>query len=129
MTRKQGSRRVRTLKIASAIGAGAMVLGMITVGAAVAADSSTDVRKSVVDGGGKKSREARPVADAGGKKSREAVGPKKSREARPVADAGGKKSREARPVADAAGPKKSREARPVLDAAGPKKSREAAPRS
>jgi hypothetical protein len=91
---------VRTLKIASAIGAGAMVLGMITVGAAVAADSSTDVRKSVVDGGGKKSREARPVADAGGKKSREAVldgSGKKSREAAPVADGSGKKSREAAP--------------------------------
>jgi hypothetical protein len=106
---------VRALKISSAIGAGAMVLGMITVGAAVAADSSTDLRTSVADAGGKKSREARPVADAGGKKSREAVldgkGPKKSREARPVADAGGKKSREARPVADA-GSKKSREAAP-----------------
>jgi hypothetical protein len=118
MTRKQGSRRVRALKISSAIGAGAMVLGMITVGAAVAADSSTDVRTSVVDRGGKKSREARPVADAGGKKSREAV----------LDGKGPKKSREATPVVDGKGPKKSREARPVADAGG-KKSREAAPRS
>jgi hypothetical protein len=118
MTRKQGSQRARALKIASAAGAGAMVIGMITVGAAVAADSSTDRRSSYVDGGAKKSREARPVADASGKKSREA---------RPVADASGKKSREARPVADASG-KKSREARPVADASS-KKSREAAPLS
>lgn len=107
MTRKQGSTRARTLKIASAIGAGALALGMITVGAAVAAENSTDVRKSVVDKGPKKSREARPVHDAKGPK----------------------KSREAAPVADAKGPKKSREATPVTDAKGPKKSREAAPRS
>jgi hypothetical protein len=122
MTRKQGSRRVRALKISSAIGAGAMVLGMITVGAAVAADSSTDVRTSVVDGKGpKKSREATPVVDG--------KGPKKSREATPVVDGKGpKKSREATPVVDGKGPKKSREARPVADAGG-KKSREAAPRS
>ena len=91
MTRKQSTPRARTLRIAGAVGAGALVLGMITVGAAVAADTgSSDVRKSVTAPGGKKSREATPVRDGSGPK----------------------KSREARPVADAAGPKKSREAAP-----------------
>jgi hypothetical protein len=122
MTRKQVTQRARTLRIAGAAGAGALVLGMITVGAAVAADTgSSDVRKSVTAPGGKKSREATPVLD--GKV-------KKSREARPVADAKGpKKSREARPVTDAKNPRKSREATPVADAKNPRKSREAAPRS
>ena len=72
MTRNQGSRRARTLKIAGAVGAGAMALGMVTVGAAVASDSGSTVRESVTVGD-KKSREARPVADAGDKKSREAA--------------------------------------------------------
>jgi hypothetical protein len=134
MTRKQVTQRARTLRIVGAVGAGALVLGMVTVGAAVAADTgSSDVRKSVTAPGGKKSREATPVLDGKVKKSREARpvadgNPKKSREARPVADANPRKSREARPVADA-NPRKSREATPVADAKNPKKSREAAPRS
>jgi hypothetical protein len=123
MTRKQVTQRARTLRIVGAIGAGTLVLGMITVGAAVAADTgSSDVRKSVTAPGGKKSREATPVVDG--------KSPKKSREARPVADGKNpRKSREATPVADAKNPRKSREATPVMDAKQPKKSREAAPRS
>jgi hypothetical protein len=119
MTRNNPSQRARALRIASAVGAGALVVGMITVGAAVADSGSSDVRKSVTAPGGKKSREATPVLDS--------KGPKKSREATPVRDGAPKKSREASPVLDGA-PKKSREATPVLDGA-PKKSREAAPKS
>ena len=91
MTRKMTPQRARTLRIAGAVSAGALVFGMVTVGAAVAADTgSSDVRQSVTAPGAKKSREARPVADA--------KNPKKSREAPPVHDAKGpKKSREAAP--------------------------------
>ena len=119
MTRNNPSQRARALRIASAVGAGALVVGMITVGAAVADSGSSDIRKSVTAPGAKKSREATPVRDGA---------PKKSREASPVRDGAPKKSREASPVLDGA-PRKSREATPVLDGMTPKKSREAAPTS
>ena len=103
MTRHQGSKRARTLKIASAIGAGALVLGMVTVGAAVAADSGTDVRKSVTAPGGKKSREARPVLDGRVARSR----------ARPVRSSTARCARSpARPVRSSTPVARSR-ARPV----------------
>src|SRR3954451_19991905 len=107
MSRNAGSpQRTRGLRIAGAVGAGAMVLGMVTVGAAVAADSGSS-RGSVSVAPPKKSREAAPVLN----------GP------------GAKKSREAAPVLNGPGAKKSREAAPVLNGPGAKKSREAAPTS
>jgi hypothetical protein len=96
MSRKAGSvPHARTLRIAGAVGAGAMVLGMVTVGAAVAADSGSGDRLSVTSPGGYKSREAAPksLTGPGGYKSREAApksltgpGAYKSREAAPSAD-------------------------------------------
>ena len=78
--------RARALRIAGAVGAGAMVLGMVTVGAAVADSGSADrvsahhhkmARKAgSLDGpGAKKSREAAPkfMDGPGAKKSREAA--------------------------------------------------------
>ena len=108
MSRKAGSvSRSRALRIAGAVGAGVMVLGMVTVGAAVAADSGSGDRVSVTSPGGHKSREAAPRA---------------------LNAPGGKKSREAAPLSlTGPGAKKSRESAPVLDAYAPKKSREAAP--
>ena len=124
MSRKAGSvSRSRALRIAGAVGAGVMVLGMVTVGAAVAADSGSGDRVSVTSPGGHKSREAAP-------KSLNGPGGHKSREAAPRAlnAPGGKKSREAAPLSlTGPGAKKSRESAPVLDAYAPKKSREAAP--
>ena len=112
--------RSRALRIAGAVGAGAMVLGMVSVGAAVADSGSGDHK----------------VSSAHHKSSRLAQdGPKgyKSREAKPRRLDGPKayRSREAGPrTVD--GPKayRSREAAPrTLD--GPKayRSREAAPTS
>ena len=92
MSKKAGSvQRLRALRITGAVGAGAMVLGMVTVGAAVAADSGSGVRMSVTSPGAHKSREAAP---------RSLNGP------------GAHKSREATPVLTAYTPKKSREAAP-----------------
>ena len=112
MSRKAGSvPHSRALRIAGAVGAGAMVLGMVTVGAAVAADSGSGDRLSVTSPGSHKSREAAPksLTGPGAKKSREAApksltgpGAKKSREAAPLSltGPGAKKSREAAPSAD-----------------------------
>ena len=94
MSRNAGTvSRSRALRIAGAVGAGAMVLGMVTVGAAVA-DSGSGDRSSVTAPGGHKSREARPMFKDG---------------------PGDKKSREAAPVLDAYTPKKSREAAPSAE--------------
>ena len=74
MSRKAGRvSRSRALRIAGAVGAGVMVLGMVTVGAAVAADSGSGDRMSVTSPGGHKSREAAPksLTGPGEKKSRE----------------------------------------------------------
>ena len=111
MSKKAGSvQRLRALRIAGAVGAGAMVLGMVTVGAAVAADSGSGDRMSVTSPGGHKSREAAP-------KSLTGPGAHKSREAAPrsLTGPGAKKSREATPVLTAYTPKKSREAAPSAD--------------
>jgi hypothetical protein len=94
MSKKAGSvSRSRALRIAGAVGAGAMVLGMVTVGAAVAADSGSGDRMSVTSPGGHKSREAAPksLTGPGGYKSREAA-PKS------LTGPGGYKSREAAPT-------------------------------
>ncbi|MGI8900397.1 MAG: hypothetical protein ACR2HA_05640 [Nocardioides sp.] len=65
--------RARALRLSAAVGAGALVLGMITVGAAVAADSGTDSASGYL-APPKKSREAVPAL----------APPRKSREAAPT---------------------------------------------
>jgi hypothetical protein len=96
-----------------------MVLGMVTVGAAVA-DSGSGDRVAVSAPGGKKSREIAPVSTL-----RE---PRKSREIRvAVSGPGGKKSREVAPVSTLREPRKSREVAPVSTLREPRKSREVAP--
>ncbi|MGN6578225.1 MAG: hypothetical protein ACTHKG_21330 [Nocardioides sp.] len=97
--------RARALRIAGAVGAGAMVLGLVTVGAAVA-DSGAGDRASV-------SQHHKMIRKAG---SMDGPGNKKSREAAPkfMDGPGGKKSREAAPkFMDGPGAKKSREAAPT----------------
>ena len=82
--------RARALRIVGAVGAGAMVLGLITVGAAVADSGSAD-RVSVSAHHHKMARKAGSLDGPGMKKSREAApkfldgpGAKKSREAAPT---------------------------------------------
>jgi hypothetical protein len=95
------TRNNRTLRIGSAIGAGALVVGMLTVGAAVADSGSTDgvavkVKKPM------KSREGRVAGDL----------------KKPM------KSREGRVAGDLKKPMKSREGRVAVDLKKPMKSRE-----
>ena len=61
--------RARALRLGGAVGAGALVLGMITVGAAVAADSGADQSSSAL-ASAKRSKEAAPASP---KRSKEAT--------------------------------------------------------
>ncbi|CAN5277519.1 hypothetical protein BH18ACT9_BH18ACT9_18790 [soil metagenome] len=83
----QSMQSSRKLRLGSAVGAGALALGMMTVGASVVADSGSDQAASHL-GNPKKSKEA-VVAAPSPKKSKEAVvalaPPKKSKEAAPTA--------------------------------------------
>ena len=120
MSRKAGSAsRSRALRIAGAVGAGVMVLGMVTVGAAVADSGHRDRKAVAASPKPYKSREAAPLA---------LKDPRKSREAAPaVTLKDPRKSREAAPALTLKDPRKSREAAPALTLKDPRKSREAAP--